>query len=33
MTSSLVAYFWTLKSYMKRPIYVENPPIKIQKEN
>mgnify|MGYP005888038449 CR=1 FL=1 len=33
ITSSLVAYFWMLESYMKRPIYAENPPIKIQKEN
>lgn len=33
ITSSLVAYFWMLESYMKRLIYVENPPIKIQKEN
>lgn len=26
-TSSLALYFWVLKNYMKRPIYVENPPI------
>lgn len=32
MTSSLAAYFWMLESYMKRPIYIENPPIKIQFE-
>lgn len=32
-TSSLVLYFRTLKNYMKRPIYLENPPIKVLKGN
>lgn len=30
-TSSLVLYFWALGNYMKRPIYIENPPIEISK--